>query len=157
MDSLEYEKRNAAGTAHETVGQPGTHIPTMAKTTNSKPRPTYSRLLVGLLATQYRSTIASIDSNRSTMNLSPRNPSIRLRIYVPSLIRQEHLPSFEGEGCELARLTIQFDWPFSSQGLVRAWKHSSTTNRAKLAFIEQHLSFRIMQTPQAYTKHNRTT
>ena len=36
--SLESENKNAAGTAHETVGHPGIQIPIIAKTTKSEPR-----------------------------------------------------------------------------------------------------------------------
>ena len=65
IDSLDIENKNAAGTAHETVGQPGTQIPIAAKIINRIPRPMYTLLFAGLLATQYLSTIASIESNRS--------------------------------------------------------------------------------------------
>ena len=63
--SLDNENKNAAGTAHDTVGQPGTHIPIIAKRMNNEPVPTYNLLLKGLLETQYFSTTWSTVSNLS--------------------------------------------------------------------------------------------
>ena len=38
--SFDKEKRKAAGTAQDTVGQPGSKIPISAKTTNKEPKAT---------------------------------------------------------------------------------------------------------------------
>tara|TARA_A100001037_G_C14872363_1_gene510145 strand:- start:393 stop:644 length:252 start_codon:yes stop_codon:yes gene_type:complete len=57
--SLEIEKKYAAGTAQDTVGHPGTTKPTIANNTNRHPNPMNTRLLTGLLATEYVETISS--------------------------------------------------------------------------------------------------
>ena len=59
------ENKKAAGTAHDTVGQPGIQIPAMANTTNMLPKPMYNLLLNEEFSTEYLSTISSTDCSGS--------------------------------------------------------------------------------------------
>ena len=62
---LDRENRKAAGTAHDTVGQPGIQIPAIANATNMLPKPMYNLLLNEEFSTEYLSTISSTDRNGS--------------------------------------------------------------------------------------------
>ena len=60
---LDMEKKNAAGTAHDTVGQPGTQMPMMAKMMKISPSERKTIRLMGLDVMAYVAMTSSTEAN----------------------------------------------------------------------------------------------
>ena len=60
---LDMEKKKAAGTAHDTVGQPGTQMPMMAKTMKIRPSERKTIRFTGLDAMAYVAMTSSTVAN----------------------------------------------------------------------------------------------
>ena len=95
LNNTGIENKNAAGTAQDTVGQPGMKIPAIEKIVNKQPKPIAIHLLNGLEIIRYFSTISSTFFSKQP----PQILSIIKAIPCPPPIHAVATPNFPPHLC----------------------------------------------------------